>query len=107
LGARSHQHRSRAADEYRSRAALEQREEPEWVHEWTEGELAEQVELLNALVEDLTAEPAEVPGPSAETSTSAAAHALPGMAEDYLAGVPPVPAEGGRLRRRLNRARRA
>ena len=107
MGARSHQHRSRAAEEYRSRAAVEQTHEPEWVQEWAEGELAEQVELLNALVEDLTAEPAELPDPSAEASKVAAADALPGMAEDYLAGVPPVAAEGGQMRRRLSRARRA
>ena len=102
MGARSHQHRSRAAEEYRSRAVAEQKEEPEWVQEWADGERVEQIELLNTLVEDLTAERAELSSPSAEASKFAADYALPGMAEDYLAGVPPVGAEGGQISRRLD-----
>ena len=79
--ARSHQHRSRAAEEYRSRAAGGKSDEPAWMQEWADGELVEQIELLMTRVEHRSEERAELSRAPADASKVAASYALPGMAD--------------------------
>lgn len=73
-----------------------------WVQESAAAELVEHIELLEAQIARLKVERADLSRASSPRRAGivATSYALPGMAEEYLAGLPPVE-RSGRLRRAL------